>query len=272
MNEHKKRIPSAAEFFIETPLYEEIPFSSEDAFSVAEIYNFFLEQKTFDCYCIYCGKMSVFTGINNFARAYRFKFTDFIAHDYLSYLQVSCSRNAGHKYLCYLLVSDSKIIKIGQYPSLADIAKADIQKYRKVLGNTFGEFSRGIGLAAHGIGIGSFVYLRRTFETLINEAHDKGKIEGGWDEDQYQRSRMDERIGLLKNHLPPFLVKNKGIYSILSKGVHELTEQECLSVFPIVKLGIEMILDEKIREKKRLAKEAEASTAIAELKETLKGP
>ncbi|MHB8067090.1 MAG: short-chain dehydrogenase [Desulfobaccales bacterium] len=247
--------------------------SSKNAHELAEIYNFFLKGKTFDCYCIYCGRQSVFTGINNFTRAYSFKAEDFIEEDEgdLTCLSVKCSRNKDHQYLCYIMISHSKIIKIGQYPSLADIAKTDIQKYRKVLKDAFGELSRGIGLAAHGIGIGSFVYLRRIFETLIYEAYDNAKKEPAWIEDQYQISRMDEKIILLKNHLPPFLVENRAIYAILSKGVHELSEQECLSAFPIVKLGIEMILDEKIREQKRQAKEAEAREAIAKLKEGLKG-
>lgn len=82
---------------------------------------------------------------------------------------------------------------------------------------------------------------------------------------------MDEKISLLKNHLPDFLVENKSLYSILSKGIHELSEQGCLGAFPIVKLGIEMILDEKIREKERKAKEEEARKAIGKLTEELKG-
>jgi hypothetical protein len=272
-----RNLPTAAELFIEVPLYEEIPFSINDVDELREIHNFFLEDKTFDCYCIDCQKPSVFSGVKPEMVLYGFGGTDNyywtnerVIEDHITSFKVSCSRDKNHQYICFVMISDWKIIKIGQYPSIADIAKADIQKYRKVLKETFGEFSRGIGLAAHGIGIGSFIYLRRTFEKLICEAHDKVEKETGWNEEQYQKSRMDEKIVLLRTHLPPFLVENRTLYSILSKGIHDLSEQECLGAFPIVKLGIEMILDEKIREQKRQAKEAEAKKAIAKLTGELK--
>lgn len=266
----KRDLPTAEELFIEVPLYEEISFSEDDADILAEIHNFFLRDRTFDCYCIDCEKMSVFSGVKPTSGFSYWSDTRAI-NDHLTSFKVSCSRDPDHQYLCFVMIANFKIIKIGQYPSIADIAKAEIQKYRKVLKESFGEFSRGIGLAAHGIGIGSFVYLRRTFERLICEAYDKAKTEGGWSEEQYQKSRMDEKIVLLKNHLPLFLVENRGLYAILSKGVHELSEQECLGAFPIVKLAIEMILDEKIREQKRQTKEAEARKAIAKLTGALKG-
>ena len=122
--------------------------------------------------------------------------------------------------------------------------------------------TRGIGLAAHGVGIGSFVYIRRVFENLIEEAHQLTKKDGGLDEDAYKKARMDEKIELLKNHLPDFLVENKVLYSILSKGIHELTEEECLQYFETVKIGIEQILDEKIIQKEKAEKAARAKESI----------
>ena len=60
--------------------------------------------------------------------------------------------------------------------------------------------------------------------------------------------RVEEKIGLLKSYLPNFLVENKNLYSILSKGIHSLDEQECLMYFPIMKIGIQLMLDEKIEQ------------------------
>jgi hypothetical protein len=119
------------------------------------------------------------------------------------------------------------------------------------------------------VGIGSFVYLRRIFEDLIEEAHQKEVSVEGWDEDAYIKSRMNERIGLLRKHLPDFLVLNRELYSILSVGVHSLTEEDCLAYFETVKLGIELILEEKAE---KLAKEKrleEATSKISQLKSTL---
>lgn len=38
----------------------------------------------------------------------------------------------------------------------------------------------------------------------------------------------------------------EGIYKVLSKGIHELSERECLTYFPALKLAIELILEQKI--------------------------
>ena len=177
-----------------------------------------------------------------------------------------------HNMYCYFLIHNQTITKIGQYPSIADVITIDIQKYRKVLGkDQYSEFSRAIGLTTHGIGIGAFVYLRRIFENLIEEAHQVQKSTACWDENAYQKSRMEEKITLLRSSLPDFLVENKSLYSILSKGIHELQEAECLAAFPITKLGIELILDEKLEKLTREEKIKKASSDISALSQKMKG-
>jgi hypothetical protein len=85
--------------------------------------------------------------------------------------------------------------KIGQFPSLADIANDESKTYRSVLTQEdSSEFHKAIGLAAHGVGIGSFVYLRRIFERLVISRFEEFKTVEGWiDEDFYQK-RMAERV------------------------------------------------------------------------------
>ena len=68
------------------------------------------------------------------------------------------------------------------------------------------------------------------------------KARAGWDENEYQKSRVKEKIELLKTDLPEFLVKNPVIYSIISKGIHELTENECREYFPVLKTCLEFVL------------------------------
>jgi len=171
----------------------------------------------------------------------------------------------------YFRIYKNTITKTGQRPSMADIFTVETQKYRKVLSQqSYSEFNRAVGLSAHGIGIGSFVYLRRIFENLIEDAHKIAQNSDDWLEEQYQKSRMDNKIALLKGFLPPFLVDNKSLYSILSKGIHQLNEQDCLDAFPVVKLGIELILDEKIAELERIQKLKDSSSDINKLTKILK--
>ena len=169
--------------------------------------------------------------------------------------------NAEEKYL----------IKIGQYPSIADFHIYEIKQYDKLLSkDVLKEFTKAIRLAANGVGIGSFVYLRRIFENLILESFEEAKREGKLQEETFNKSRMDEKIELLKGYLPPFLVENKSIYSILSKGIHELDENTCLEYFDPMKVGIEIILDQKLEKKKQKEKEEEAKKRIAQLNSKLK--
>ena len=162
--------------------------------------------------------------------------------------------------------------KIGQYPSLADLAVPDLQKYRSVLGDEgFRELTRAVGLASHGVGIGAFVYLRRIFEALIEKARQQAVAESGWDEAAFENARMDEKIALLKQKLPRFLVDNRALYGIMSIGVHTLSEARCLEAFPVVRVGIELMLDEHLERIDREKKIAAAKKNISALESTLKG-
>ncbi|KGP71509.1 hypothetical protein [Pontibacillus yanchengensis] len=181
-------------------------------------------------------------------------------------LQFTCQRDPDHKMYFMLLFRNSALIKIGQYPSTATIDNADLQRYRKILDeDKYKEFSKGVGLASHGVGIGSFVYLRRIFEGLIEESHLNAKKEiTGWNEEEYKQCRMNDKIKLLKGYLPAFLVEHSELYGILSKGVHELEEDKCLEMFPNIQLAIEIILDEKIAEREKESKIKKASRFIKE--------
>jgi hypothetical protein len=169
----------------------------------------------------------------------------------------------------YILWNSSKnhLIKVGQSPSVADLHISEIKQYKKLLSEEkLKEFTRAIGLAANGVGIGSFVYLRRIFEHLISEAYSTCLSEGLVTEEQYNRSRMDQKIGLLSAHLPVFLVENKSIYSVLSLGIHELDENTCLAHFDTLRVGIEIILDEKLDELKKREKVETAKKKLSQLK------
>lgn len=128
---------------------------------------------------------------------------------------------------------------------------------------------RAVGLAANGVGIGSFVYLRRIFEHLINEAYVKSSNGKKVDEPDFQKIRMDEKIDLLKDYLPSFLVQNRSIYKILSKGIHQLDENTCLAHFDTLKVGIEIILDEKLEEAKKRKKIEDANKKLQQLNQAL---
>lgn len=227
-------------FFFDLPLYEEVKFNN-----IGKVYNLVTYSGKFDAYNFKIKDNTTFEGYDNgfYGNLENgSKFCD---------IKIKCTRsNSVFRY--YVLVGEDKIQKIGQFPSLADLNIEQIKEYKDVLSEEkLKEFIRGIGLRAHGVGIGSFVYLRRIFEYLIEKEHVDAKKIKEWDEDLYQKSRMIEKIELLEDYLPKFLVENKDLYGILSLGVHELSEDECLKYFDSLKMGIMEILEEKVIEKKR---------------------
>jgi hypothetical protein len=182
--------------------------------------------------------------------------------------RVKCKRS-DDTFMFYLHYNpQSKILlKVGQHPTVADFHISEIKKYGKLLSKEkLNEFTRAIGLAANGVGIGSFVYLRRIFENLIFEAFEKAKADEKINNADFQKGRMDDRIALLAEYLPSFLVENRSIYSVLSLGIHSLDEQTCLEHFDTLRVGIELILDEKLEELKKMEKMEIAKKKITDLK------
>jgi len=187
------------------------------------------------------------------------------------FLRFNCSRDSDHELFFVFLNVQGALHKVGQFPSIADLADTDSLKYAKLLGKErFGDFKRATGLAAHGIGVGSFVYLRRIFEGLIVDAYNAARAGAAWDETAWQQARMDEKILLLKDQLPDFLVAQRAIYGILSRGVHELSEQECMAHFEVVKGAIEIILDAKLEQQAKAEKQAKVEKLMQAAHQALK--
>lgn len=76
------------------------------------------------------------------------------------------------------------------------------------------------------------------------------------DDDKKHPRRVEDKIKLLSDYLPKILTENKNVYGVISKGIHELEEDECLKYFPVVEKIIKMCLTEVI-ELKRKKKEAD---------------
>ena len=171
----------------------------------------------------------------------------------LMVFKFSCAMDNTHHLDYIVLTHGNKMIKFGQYPSIADLSFPELKDYRKVMTKEDErELKRAIGLFASGIGVGSFVYLRRIFERIIMTASQKAIEDGKIKENEFIRARVDERIKMLAEYLPQTLVNSPVFYGIISKGIHELSEEDCIEFFPVMQSFIMMILRqwEKIRRDK----------------------
>lgn len=274
-------IPEPGKFFVEASPYEQY---SIDRNNVIKYLSIEFYSDILDAYCVECKRDSTFkvltpttplqsTGDPQFpsqgkavrsietmqphtryffllknSRHYPLTSIDYAKRPNLFCKMFSCVRDDQHQMIFYVRSTGDKFEKIGQYPSLRDLHLPELERYKPVLGNeNFIELRTGIGLHSHGVGIGAFVYLRRIVENLIEKAHLAAKKTPEFDDENYTSLRMSEKIKRLQGYLPDFLVDNRKVYGILSKGVHELSEEECRDKFPVLLSTVELILQDELR-------------------------
>ena len=152
-------------------------------------------------------------------------------------LEYICSMDEKHHLDYIVLTTDNSMTKIGQYPSVADMTFPELDAYKHVISKEDRkELGTAIGLFASGVGAGSYVYLRRILERLIYQA--KATAGDAVNDEEFEKARVAERIKMLQGYVPEMLIQNTTIYGILSKGIHELSEEECRKYFPVVKLSL----------------------------------
>lgn len=243
------------QILVEDSIYTEYDLSELD--DDGKFHRFVLSKGALDAFCPICEQKSVFH-IDGVSYNFDEKANEIPKNGVIN-ITANCTRDGdtflsnkceGRLEFCFYR-NGNRLIKIGQYPSKAtlDFNSLDPVFSKELDSSLREELGSAIGLRAHGVGVGSFVYLRRIFENLVGEAYQIAKKEKEWDEDQYKNSAMPARIKLLSHQLPNRLVKTSQLYGILSKGIHELTEDDCLSHFDLILEAIKMILKERHEEK-----------------------
>jgi len=216
---------------------------------------------TFDCFCTTCGQVTPFISqsmpVKNSGGGLRHgdglsRPPSFFA------LRSVCQRDLTAYLYAFQKVGD-RLIKIGQLPSMADISFGELKPIDKGLEpGDRKELGTALGLFAHDAAAGAFVYLRRVFERMIHRAHQRrGEPVEGFDQ-----KRMDEKIEAIKDALPERVVTNRKVFSVLSQGVHELTDDQCKALFPLVKAVIFQMLEQEEHQRRKVAAEKETEAAL----------
>jgi hypothetical protein len=274
-----RQLPNLEEFYINTSLYTKFSVTDADKDFVFDLlYN----TGTIDCFCPDCNEISVFKGDDNRPiQSHQFGSFPIDKKDWKTTIEkstftvrkvFSCSRVNEHKIAFYILIKNGILQKIGQDPSIADLNSFGISKFKKILGNElYSEFNRAIGLYSHGVGVGSFVYLRRIIENfMIKPAYEKAKLQPDWNDDEYQRLRVKEKIQILKDYLPKYLIENSSLYSIVSKGIHELSENDCNEYFPVLRECLEYVLTELEAQRQTDLKKKELTKKLSKISGDIK--
>lgn len=184
--------------------------------------------------------------------------------EYFVNITLRCAK-CGESHYYSLLFRGNTVTKIGQYPSFSKSEVQSLRKYKNLISKYYPELTRSVNAYSQGMGVAAFVYLRRILEYLVESKYN-GDASWKFIEKLKEVEKTEE---IIPEELSA--VKEE-IYSVLSKGIHEYEEDECMELYLAVKYVIERMLDIELERKSRLSKANEAMKAIkSKLQESKNG-
>lgn len=264
MAEENQDRMTLAEFVLGVGLYDRVNLTSCPDF--LDLYG----QNTrgiFHAYCVDCEGATTFSVDEGNSVQDRLYEEQFFSQHRFHFANFSCRRNPDHHLAVVSLLQDGMVQKIGQFPSTADLKFSEMKFEMNNLDKSDRrEFATGIGLLSHGVGIGSYVYFRRILERQVQSVFEEHKDEKGWVEEDFKRMRMGERVRHVEEFLPDFFAEHPVLYSVLSKGIHELDEDTCLAHSPVLQAALEIILEEIVASRAKKKRRAEVAAQVKKLK------
>ena len=197
---------------------------------------------------------------------------------YIKYRCSNCLNNVKTFSLAAKVDSDREpqgsCYKFGELPPFGPLTSP---KLITLIGPDRDEFLKGRRCENQGLGVGAFIYYRRVVENQktrileeiirvcekIGASEDKiGKLKSAVTENQFSKALDTEKdampASLLINGHNPLLL----LHSFLSKGVHTLTDEECLKFAGSIRVILGELSD---RLSQALKDEAEINTALSVL-------
>jgi len=186
------------------------------------------------------------------------------------YFSIRAKADCKHNLLVIFKKIDSAtIMKIGQSPSIYELnEEINNKSFLKMLGEEHISYYRNAcSLYSFNTCIGAMVYLRRIFEKILLDTYNEKQESIGISLYDFKRLRMEEKINKLKDFLPDILFEQgfNSIYTKISDGVHNLSEDECQEMFLILKNAIEEVLIDKLEMQEREKRRKELSNKIGNL-------
>jgi predicted DNA-binding protein len=266
-----------AAFLADWPLYRTFKYQG-DMWSRTNAYYTFTFPRSVRLYCSEeeCQTTQVWEVQNGSFTSNSSAFDQFIS---VSFTCRNCQRSRVH-YFLHVKVNQKggQIAKVGQWPPLSREAdpivvagwgNADKLLYRDAM--TFRNANKGIG---------ALPYLRRIIENHIHDVLDlilaanQRKPLAGFDQTAFERirtsHRFSEKLDFARDYLPsdltPVGYPNPigALYELISDGLHERTEEECVEIFDRCKVAFEYVV-------RKLTEAKQQDEAYIEAIQKLKG-
>lgn len=230
---------------------------------------------TLSLYCAECGGIRHFNGIWTH---YTYINGNTEPEDFLVYTCQNCKITQKHFCLISHAIGDGEgngqIIKIGEFPELHIKLPSNL---RKLIGDDFDYFIKGLKCERNGLGVGAYTYYRRVLENqkdrLLGEILKVSKklsakkeiiqtIEAAIKETQFTKA-----INMVKDSLPESLLIDghnpfKLLHIALSIGIHNETDEECLKIAHNIRI---VLIDLAERIKLAMSEQKGIKNAVASL-------
>lgn len=255
------------EELILTPLYKKIKCNFKTVEEVLPINNVKLE-----LYCNECKKRRIYTfatiGLDYYMRertpaSARSGYVADLKLNMMEenqYFYFIAKADCGHNLIIlFKIIDENTIMKVGQSPSIYDMnEEINNKSFLKELEEEYASYYKtACSLNSFNSSIGAMTYLRRIFEKLLSDCFEQNQTELEIIEDEFMKLRMDDKLNKLKKFLPQIIYENgyNQVYSKVSDGIHNLSEDECSHLFIPLRMAIEEILIEKIQLKEKKSRQ-----------------
>lgn len=249
------------EELILTPLYKKIKCMPKSILTSLPIDN-----PKIELYCNECRKRRIYTfatiGMDYYLmeRGPHFSNDTEIGYSKLindnEYFYFIAKADCGHNLIIlFKIIDENTIMKVGQFPSIYDMSEEINNKtFLKELGKEYASYYKtACSLNSFNSNIGAMTYLRRIFEKLLLDCFEQNQVELEITKDDFTKLRMEDKLDNLRKFLPQIIFENgyNQVYSKVSDGIHNLSEDECNHLFIPLRMAIEEILIEKIELKEK---------------------
>lgn len=249
------------EKLILTPLYKKIKDMPKSVLT-----SFPIDNKKIELYCNQCRKRRIYTfatiGMDyymiesgpHFANDTEIGYSKLIKdNDYFYFIaKADCGHNL---IILFKIIDENTIMKVGQSPSIYDMnEEINNKSFLKELGEEYASYYKtACSLNSFNNNIGAMTYLRRIFEKILLDCFISNQSNIEIEQEEFLKLRMDEKLSKLKSFLPSIIFDNgyNKIYTKVSDGIHNLSEEECEHLFIPLRMAIEEILIEKIELKNK---------------------
>lgn len=239
------------DLLIKKGTYERVSEVNTDVFEKFISKNGF---STLDLFCPNCKENKTFIQLDwNYVNGLGVYFRGNRHHQNTRSLCYECP-TCGKTVLFIFHFDGNSIIKLAQYPSLYDVSRDELKKYQKnklIDKNSFREIYKAETCASSGYYVAAYTYMRRVYETMLMSIFTDNQETIGLSEDEFRKLHSDKKLEAIKDYLAIDDEIYLPLYSLLSAGIHAMSEEQCCEDYVVLKpILLEILAEQKAKQEK----------------------